>query len=296
MIRRGFNKLVLPSYHIQHLLTDKHYLFDTKMTISRCQKKYPVRVIIPRRFLSHGLLLTGLLICPLAALAESRGLTLFSATTTPGGQDYSVKVEVLLLMTLLGLLPVVLLMMTCFTRFIIVLSLLRQALGLQQSPPNKVLTGIALVLTLLVMRPVGLKIYQDAVVPYQKEQISLQQALSLGSTPLKTFMLSQTSSTALAQIMTIANASGDAKQQDLTLITPAFVLSELKTAFKIGFMIYIPFLVIDLITASILMAMGMMMLSPLIVSLPFKLILFVLCDGWSLIVGTLTHSVQAAGL
>ena len=252
--------------------------------------------MIPRRYIARGLLLPGLLICPLATLAESHGLTLFSVITTPGGQDYSVKVEVLLMMTLLGLLPVMLLMMTCFTRFIIVLSLLRQALGLQQSPPNKVLTGIALALTLLVMRPVGLKIYQDAVVPYQTEQISLQQALGRGSAPLKTFMLSQTSSTALAQIMTIANASGDAAQQDLTLVTPAFVLSELKTAFKIGFMIYIPFLVIDLITASILMAMGMMMLSPLIVSLPFKLILFVLCDGWSLIVGTLTHSVQAAGL
>lgn len=252
--------------------------------------------MISRRCFSRSLLLTGMLICPLAALAESHGLTLFSITTTPGGQDYSVKVEVLLMMTLLGLLPVMLLLMTCFTRFIIVLSLLRQALGLQQTPPNQLLTGIALALTLLVMRPVGLKIYQDAVVPYQTEQISLQQALSLGSVPLKTFMLSQTSSTALAQIMTIANASGEAAQQDLTLVTPAFVLSELKTAFKIGFMIYIPFLLIDLITASILMAMGMMMLSPLIVSLPFKLILFVLCDGWSLIVGTLTHSVQAAGL
>ncbi|MGE9550278.1 flagellar type III secretion system pore protein FliP [Erwinia amylovora] len=248
------------------------------------------------RGLMRVILPVTLLLFPALALAESHGLTLFSATNTASGQDYSVRIEVLILMTLLGLLPVMLLMMTCFTRFIIVLSLLRQALGLQQSPPNKVLTGIALVLTLLVMRPVWMKIYNDAVVPYQAEQITLQQALTTGSAPLKKFMLSQTNTTALTQIMTIANASGAAEQQDLSIVTPAFVLSELKTAFRIGFMIYIPFLVIDLIVASILMAMGMMMLPPLIVSLPFKLILFVLCDGWSLIVGTLTHSVQGLGL
>lgn len=238
-------------------------------------------------------LTVGLMLTPLLVQAESNGLALFSATPQPdGSQDYSVKVEILILMTLLGLLPVMLLMMTCFTRFIIVLALLRQAIGLQQSPPNKILTGIALVLTILVMRPVWTQIYQEAVLPYQAEQISLQQALTTGEAPLKKFMLSQTSSTSLAQIMTIARASGDPQHQDLTIVAPAFVLSELKTAFKIGFMIYIPLLVIDLIVASILMAMGMMMLSPLIVSLPFKLILFVLCDGWSLVVGTLTQSVQ----
>ncbi|MEJ5063820.1 flagellar type III secretion system pore protein FliP [Erwinia sp. MYb375] len=239
------------------------------------------------------MLTCGLLLTPLLAIAENNGLALFSATTLPdGSQDYSVKVEILILMTLLGLLPIMLLMMTCFTRFIIVLALLRQAIGLQQSPPNKILTGIALVLTILVMRPVWTQIYQDAVLPYQADQITLKQALATGEVPLKKFMLSQTSSTSLAQIMTIANASGEPETQDLTIVAPAFVLSELKTAFKIGFMIYIPFLVIDLIVASILMAMGMMMLSPLIVSLPFKLILFVLCDGWSLVVGTLTQSVQ----
>lgn len=241
----------------------------------------------------RGILVCGLLLAPLLAQAEDHGLALFSATTLPdGSQDYSVKVEILILMTLLGLLPIMLLMMTCFTRFIIVLALLRQAIGLQQSPPNKILTGIALVLTILVMRPVWTQIYQDAVLPYQADQITLKQALATGEVPLKKFMLSQTSSTSLEQIMTIANASGEPEKQDLTIVVPAFVLSELKTAFKIGFMIYIPFLVIDLIVASILMAMGMMMLSPLIVSLPFKLILFVLCDGWSLIVGTLTQSVQ----
>lgn len=243
------------------------------------------------------LLIAALLLLPLGALAQQNGLALFSSMPgANGGQDYSVKVEILILMTLLGLLPISLLMMTCFTRFIIVLALLRQAIGLQQSPPNKVLTGIALVLTLLVMRPVWTNIYDNAVLPYQSNTISLKQALATGQVPLKKFMLSQTSSTSLAQIMTIANASGEAEAQDLTIVAPAFVLSELKTAFKIGFMIYIPFLVIDLIVASVLMAMGMMMLSPLIVSLPFKLILFVLCDGWSLIVGTLTQSVQGLAL
>jgi len=238
-----------------------------------------------------ALLLTG------PALAQQSGLPLFSALPTrEGGQEYSVKIDILILMTLLSLLPIMLLMMTCFTRFIIVLALLRQAIGLQQSPPNKVLTGIALVLTMLVMRPVWTTIYHDAVVPYQNQQIGLKQALSIGQEPLKRFMLSQTHSTALAQIMTIAHASGEANDQDLSILVPAFVLSELKTAFKIGFMIYIPFLVIDLIVSSILMAMGMMMLSPLIISLPFKLILFVLCDGWSLVVGTLTHSVQGVAL
>ncbi|OON38741.1 flagellar biosynthetic protein FliP [Izhakiella australiensis] len=237
-----------------------------------------------------------LLLLPSQALAQNNGLTLFSATPTAGGgEDYSVKVEILILMTLLSLLPVMLLMLTSFTRFIIVLALLRQALGLQQAPPNKVLTGIALILTLLVMRPVWNTIYQNAVVPYQSDQIGLQQAIERGEVPLKKFMLAQTNSTALSQIMTIASVSGDPQHQDFTVLAPAFVLSELKTAFKIGFMIYIPFLVIDLIVACILMAMGMMMLSPLIVSLPFKLILFVLCDGWSLVVGTLTQSVQGVG-
>lgn len=236
------------------------------------------------------LLLTfGLLFSPLL-LAANGDVTLFS--TDGGGQDYNVKIEILILMTLLGLLPIMVLMMTCFTRFIIVLAILRQALGLQQSPPNKILTGIALALTLLVMRPVWTTVYNDAVVPYQSDQITMKEALVKAEAPLKRYMLAQTSQKAMAQMMGIAQVSGKAEEQDLTIVTPAYILSELKTAFQIGFMIYIPFLVIDLIVASILMAMGMMMLSPLIVSLPFKLMLFVLCDGWTLIVGTLTSSVQ----
>jgi len=237
------------------------------------------------------LLLGGLLVSP-QLLAANGDITLFSSSTTAGGQDYNVKIEILILMTLLGLLPVMLMMMTCFTRFIIVLAILRQALGLQQSPPNKILTGIALALTLLVMRPVWTTIYQDAIVPFQNDEITMKQAFGKAEAPLKNFMLAQTSNKAMSQMMTIAGVTGDPKEQDLTVVTPAYLLSELKTAFQIGFMIYIPFLVIDLIVASILMAMGMMMLSPLIVSLPFKLMLFVLCDGWTLIVGSLTSSVQ----
>lgn len=237
------------------------------------------------------LVLGGLLFSP-PLLAANGDITLFSAATTGSGQDYNVKIEILILMTLLGLLPVMLMMMTCFTRFIIVLAILRQALGLQQSPPNKILTGIALALTLLVMRPVWTTIYDEAIVPFQNDQITMKEAFGKAEVPLKHFMLAQTSNKAMSQMMEIAGVSGEAANQDLTVVTPAYLLSELKTAFQIGFMIYIPFLVIDLIVASILMAMGMMMLSPLIVSLPFKLMLFVLCDGWTLIVGTLTSSVQ----
>ncbi|ASV53636.1 MULTISPECIES: flagellar type III secretion system pore protein FliP [Lelliottia] len=237
------------------------------------------------------LLFAGLLFSP-QLLAANGDITLFSSANTGGGQDYNVKIEILIMMTLLGLLPVMMLMMTCFTRFIIVLAILRQALGLQQSPPNKILTGIALALTLLVMRPVWTKIYDEAIVPFQNDEITMKQAFGKAETPLKNYMLAQTSNKAMAQMMDIAKVSGDPREQDLTVVTPAYLLSELKTAFQIGFMIYIPFLVIDLIVASILMAMGMMMLSPLIVSLPFKLMLFVLCDGWTLIVGTLTSSVQ----
>lgn len=237
------------------------------------------------------LLCAGLILSPLA-LAANGEITLLSTTSNGSGQDYSVKIEILILMTLLGLVPIMVLMMTCFTRFIIVLAVLRQALGLQQSPPNKILTGIALALTMLVMRPVWNTVYNDAVVPYQNDQLSLKEALNTAEQPLKKFMLAQTSKTSMAQIMSIAQEKGDPSTMDLSIVVPAYVLSELKTAFQIGFMIYIPFLIIDLIVASILMAMGMMMLSPLIVSLPFKLMLFVLCDGWNLIVGTLTASVQ----
>ncbi len=242
--------------------------------------------------LTRGLLLICGLLFSSVLFAQDGGITFFSTTETASGQDYNVKIEILILMTLLALLPIMFLMMTCFTRFIIVLAILRQALGLQQSPPNKILVGIAMSLTLLIMRPVWTKIYDNAVLPFQNDEITLKQALMKAQQPLKNFMLAQTSTSSLDQMMGIAQVTGAAQEQDLSVVTPAYVLSELKTAFQIGFMIYLPFLVIDLIVASVLMAMGMMMLSPLIVSLPFKLMLFVLCDGWTLIVGTLTASIQ----
>lgn len=238
----------------------------------------------------------SLLILSPFASAQGGDIPLLNVISHGNNQEYSVKIQVLILMTLVGILPTLVLMMTCFTRFIIVLSLLRQALGLQQTPPNRILIGIALALTMLVMRPVWINIYDNAVVPFENDRITLPEALSTAATPLKRFMLAQTSRKAIEQIMTIASAKGNAADQDLTIVMPAYVLSELKTAFQIGFMIYIPFLVIDLIVASVLMAMGMMMLSPLIVSLPFKLMLFVLIDGWSLTVGTLTTSIRGLGL
>jgi flagellar biosynthetic protein FliP len=230
------------------------------------------------------------------APAHAGTLQLLSAATgaTPA-TEFTVKTQVLIVMTLLGLLPVMALMMTSFTRFVIVLSLLRQALGLQQGLPNRIITGVALILTLLVMRPVGEQVWSQAFLPYDRDEIGLQQALDVAQAPLSRFMLAQTSKAALAQISHLA---GEAKverpqQHAFTVKLAAFVLSELKTAFQIGCMLFIPFLVIDLVVSSVLMAMGMMMLSPLVISLPLKLLLFVLVDGWTLTVDTLVGSVQA---
>ena len=214
----------------------------------------------------------------------------------PGAKtELTVKSQILIIMTLLGLLPVLVMMMTSFTRFVIVLSLLRQALGLQQGLPNRVITGVALILTLLVMRPVGDRIWTDAFVPYDKDQIGLQEALQIAEQPISRFMLAQTSKAALAQIVHLAGEDKVtvAAEHSFTVKLAAFVLSELKTAFQIGCLLFIPFLVIDLVVSSVLMAMGMMMLSPLVISLPFKLLLFVLVDGWTLTVNTLVTSIQA---
>ncbi|EMD1178624.1 flagellar type III secretion system pore protein FliP [Vibrio harveyi] len=225
-----------------------------------------------------------------AALAND--LPLLSITTPSGTEEYSVKMQVFLMMTALTFLPAMLLMMTSFTRIIIVLGILRQALGLQQSPPNRVLVGIAISLTLLIMRPVAIEIYEKAITPYQNGQITFQRAISVAETPIRTFMLQQTRKTDIEQVLRIANEdiNTNLNKIDFMLIIPAFVLSELKTAFQIGFMIFIPFLIIDIVVSSVLMAMGMMMLSPLIISLPFKLMIFVMVDGWSMLVGTLTAS------
>jgi flagellar biosynthetic protein FliP len=230
-----------------------------------------------------------------AGLAHAAEVPLLSAITGGTQTDYTVKMQVLVIMTLLGLLPVLVLMTTSFVRFVIVLSLLRQALGLQQGLPNRIVTGVALILTILVMRPVGEQMWERAFVPYDQDRINLQQALAQAKEPLSRFMLAQTSKPALQQIAQLAGepAVDDPTQHAFAVQLAAFVLSELKTAFQIGCMLFIPFMVIDLVVSSVLMAMGMMMLSPLVISLPLKLLLFVLVDGWTLTVTTLVTSVRA---
>ncbi|WP_427982216.1 flagellar type III secretion system pore protein FliP [Agarivorans sp.] len=212
-------------------------------------------------------------------------------TNADGGQEYSVTLQVLALMTALSFLPALVIMMTSFTRIVVVMSILRQAMGLQQSPSNQVIIGIALFLTFFIMSPVIDQVNQNAVQPYLNEELSSMQAFEQAKQPMKEFMLAQTRLTDLETFVRIAKIEVAAPEEvPFNVLIPAFITSELKTAFQIGFMLFIPFLVIDLVVASILMAMGMMMLSPMIVSLPFKLMLFVLVDGWSLVMGTLANS------
>ncbi len=225
--------------------------------------------------------------------AQSAGIPAIAVDGGNGdGQTYSVTLEILALMTMLTLLPAILLMMTSFTRIIIVLSILRQALGTAQTPSNQIILGLALFLTLFVMSPVFDQVYQLAVQPYLDGSLSALDALRAATEPFKTFMLAQTRETDIRMFADIAGVTDieSPEKTPLTLLMPAFVTSELKTAFQIGFLIFIPFVIIDLVVASVLMSMGMMMLSPMIISLPFKLMLFVLVDGWSLIMGTLASS------
>jgi flagellar biosynthetic protein FliP len=231
-------------------------------------------------------------LCALALPAAAQGLpALTSAPAAGGGQTYSLSIQTLLLLTSLTFLPAVLLMMTGFTRIIIVLSLLRQALGTPTSPPNQVLIGLALFLTLFVMSPVLDKIYADAYQPFAENKINMTQALEQGSVPLRTFMLKQTREGDLALFLKLADQKlDDVQQVPMKVLMPAFVTSELKTAFQIGFIVLIPFLIIDMVVASVLMSMGMMMVSPAMVSLPFKLMIFVLVDGWALLIGSLAQS------
>ena len=231
---------------------------------------------------------------PAFAFAETTG-GLQAITSTPaagGGQNYSLSIQTLLFLTAISFLPSVLLMMTSFTRIIIVLSMLRQALGTQSSPPNQVMVGLALFLTLFVMGPVFDKIYTDAYVPFSENKITMIDALEKGGAPLKQFMMKQTRQSDLALYVKMSNSPKLQGSEDVTfrVLIPAFITSELKTAFQISFAIFIPFLIIDMVVASVLMSMGMMMVSPSIVSLPFKLMLFVLVDGWQLIIGSLAQS------
>lgn len=213
------------------------------------------------------------------------------------GQTYSVTLEILALMTVLTLLPAILLMMTSFTRIVIVLAILRQAMGTASSPSNQIIIGLALFLSLFIMSPVLQQVNDRAVQPYLQEQVSAIDAIKIAVVPFKTFMLAQTRETDIRMFADIAGIESidSPEETPLRLLLPAYVTSELKTAFQIGFLIFIPFVIIDLVVASVLMSMGMMMLSPLIISLPFKLMLFVLVDGWALIMGTLASSFLVNG-
>jgi len=232
-----------------------------------------------------------MLATPLYA-AEAGLISVTSSPATGGGQTYTLSLQTLILISSLTFLPAILLMMTGFTRIIIVLSLLRSAIGTPASPPNQVLIGLALFLTLFVMSPVLDKIYVEAYLPYSQNKMSLEQAYEKGSAPLKTFMLRQTREADLALFVRISNSEALQTPEDvpLRILVPAYVTSELKTAFQIGFVIFIPFLIIDMVVASVLMSMGMMMLSPAVISLPFKIMLFVLADGWNLLIGSLVQS------
>jgi len=240
-----------------------------------------------------GWLLATLLLFPLAAWAQAGGMPALTSTPGPGGsQTYTLSVQTLLTLTALSFLPAALLMMTSFTRIVIVLSLLRQAIGTQGSPPNQVLVGLSLFLTFFIMSPVLDKIYSDAYLPLSESRITFEQAIERGAVPLRKFMLKQTRESDIGLFARLANVPKLDSPDDIPMrvLIPAFVTSELKTAFQIGFIVFIPFLVIDMVVASVLMSMGMMMMSPVMVALPFKLMLFVLVDGWHLVLGSLVES------
>ncbi|WP_461520267.1 flagellar type III secretion system pore protein FliP [Porticoccus sp.] len=209
-----------------------------------------------------------------------------------GGSNYSVSLQILMLMTLLSILPAALITMTSFTRVLVVLAILRQALGTAQTPSNQILLGLALFLSLFIMSPVLEDAYQNGLKPYMEETIGFDEALEKAKKPFREFMLNQTREADLVMFAELGGYDGFIDDNDIPMkvLLPSFLTSELKTAFQIGFLIFIPFLVIDLVVASVLMSMGMMMLSPMLISLPFKIMLFVLIDGWSLIVGTLAAS------
>ncbi|MFN3828718.1 flagellar biosynthetic protein FliP [Tepidimonas ignava] len=244
-----------------------------------------------------GHLLAGLVLVGAASAA-------WAQTTTPPGQlplvvaqgpqgtSYSVPIQTLLFFTALSFLPAVLLMMTAFTRVVIVLSLLRQALGTQASPPNQVIIGLSLFLTLFIMGPTLDRVYQEAYLPYSEGRASFEQAVAAAEAPMRSFMKAQTRQADFQLFVNLAKLppTTTVDEAPLRVLVPAFVISELKTAFQIGFMVFIPFLVIDMIVASVLMSLGMMMLSPVLVALPFKLMLFVLADGWNLLIGSLAAS------
>ncbi|HVY08471.1 MAG TPA: flagellar type III secretion system pore protein FliP [Burkholderiales bacterium] len=238
------------------------------------------------------LLALTLAFAALPVFAEQAALPAFTSTPGPGGsQTYSLPIQTLLFLTTLTFLPALLLMMTGFTRIVIVLSLVRQAIGTPTSPPNQVLIGLALFLNFFVMAPTLDAIYKDAYQPFTQNKLNATQAMERASLPLRQFMMKQTRETDLGLFLKLSDTDAATPEQvPLKALIPAFVTSELKTAFQIGFLIFIPFLIIDMVVSSVLMSMGMMMLSPVMISLPFKIMLFVLADGWNLLIGSLVRS------
>ncbi len=237
-------------------------------------------------------LLLLLLLAVALPVSAQQGIPLITVTTGDnGGQSYSVTIQILLLMTVLSLLPAALITMTSFTRVLVVFAILRQALGTAQTPSNQILVGLALFTSLFIMTPVFEKAYTDGVAPYISEQLGFNEAAVKALQPFREFMLNQVREDDVAMFVEMSGepAIGSLEEVPLKVLLPAFVVSELKTAFQIGFLIFIPFLIIDLVVASVLMSMGMMMLSPILISLPFKIMLFVLIDGWSLVVSTLAE-------
>jgi flagellar biosynthetic protein FliP len=238
------------------------------------------------------LLVLACLLLPLAAVAEPSIPALQLVDDSHGGKTWSVTLQILVLMTALTLLPSLALAATSFTRIVIVLAILRQAIGMPQTPPNQVLVGLALFLSFFVMSPVLNSIYDDAAKPYMAGTMELDQAAKKAEGPLRDFMLGQTREPDLELFTGLSGHESYASPDEIpmSVLLPSFMTSELKTAFQIGFLTFIPFLIIDLVVSSVLMSMGMMMLSPMLISLPFKIMLFVLVDGWSLIMGTLAAS------
>jgi flagellar biosynthetic protein FliP len=243
--------------------------------------------------------LSVLLTLALAAIGEvaahaAPGPSLTIDLGEGGTKQTAVVLQILALLTVLSLAPALFIMVTSFTRMVIVLSFLRQAMGTQQVPPNQVLVSLALFLTMFVMAPVGQSVYKDALQPLLAEQIGYEEAWDKGVQPLRAFMLKQMRDKDLELFMELAHSPKPASvdQVPTHVVIPAFVLSELRIAFQIGFLIYIPFLIVDMVVASVLMSMGMMLLPPVVISLPFKLILFVLADGWYLVVGSMVKSFQ----
>lgn len=222
----------------------------------------------------------------------SLGEALDTVSGNPSNEGYVSAIQLLILFTILSLAPSILIMMTSFTRIIIVLSFLRNAIGTQQTPPNQVLIGIALFLTFFLMAPIATQINEEAVQPYLAEEISQEDALDIAMSPIREFMFRQTKEKDVALFLRIAKIDNVNSIEDIPtrVLIPSFIISELKTAFQIGFILFIPFLVIDMVVASTLMSMGMMMLPPVMISLPFKLLLFIMVDGWNLIIGQIVSS------